>query len=48
MFMDLLLVSTYRPYGTKKGVYFVFYKHIVPTGLKCRTGPILMPIQKGF
>ncbi len=42
------LVSTYRPYGTKKSVYAVFYKHIVPTGLKYWTVRIVMLIQKGF
>ena len=46
--MDLSLVSTYRPYGTKESVYDVFYKHIVPTGLKCGTVPIFMSTQKGF
>ena len=35
----VIVVSTYRPYGTKEGVYDVFYKHIVPTGLKCGDNP---------
>ena len=36
MFSQILgsVLYTYRPYGTKEGIYDVFYKHIVPTGLK--------------
>ena len=28
------VLQTYRPYGTKEHLFGVFYKHIVPTGLK--------------
>ena len=36
MFSQILgfILYTYRPYGTKEVLNDVFYKHIVPTGLK--------------